>query len=158
MSQVLFRVDERLIHGQVVVAWARSLEPDRIIVVDDLLADNEIEQEIYEAGLPPDLEATFLNESEAVSLIPAVVEGSNTVIVLTKDLATMHRLFEAGVPIAEINIGGIHAAEGRRRVLPYVCLDGDDERRIRQLEDAGVTVAAKDLPTTTAVRLVDSVG
>jgi mannose/fructose/N-acetylgalactosamine-specific phosphotransferase system component IIB len=49
---VLFRVDERLIHGQVVVGWGERLHMDRIVVVDDELAGSAWEQELYCLGVP----------------------------------------------------------------------------------------------------------
>ncbi|HUP00319.1 MAG TPA: PTS sugar transporter subunit IIB [Gemmatimonadota bacterium] len=153
MSVVLFRVDERLIHGQVVLGWARRFDAERVIVVDDELAAEPLEQEIYRTGLPAGLESLFWNEADAVTRLPAVMESDERVFVLTGELATMWRLAVGGVPIAQVNIGGLHAGPGRRRILPYVCLDADDERRIGDLEAAGVRVVAQDVPTAAPVRL-----
>ncbi len=153
MSVVLFRVDERLIHGQVVVGWARRLAPERVIVVSDELAREPLEQSIYRSALTEGLAADFWREDEAAERLPAVMESAERAFVLTEDLAVMWRLAVAGVPIAEVNVGGMHAAEGRRRVLPYLCLDAEDEARIHDLEAAGVRVVAQDVPTGAAVRL-----
>ena len=91
MSVVLFRVDERLIHGQVVVGWAHKLRPRRIIVVDDALAEDQLEQSIYRTGIPEGMDAEFWSEREAVRLLPAVLESSERAFVLTSDLATSGR-------------------------------------------------------------------
>jgi mannose/fructose/N-acetylgalactosamine-specific phosphotransferase system component IIB len=155
MTVVLFRVDERLIHGQVVVGWGRRLHPRRLIVVNDLLAGSAAEQEIYRSGLPAGIEAAFWTEAEATGRLQSVVASEEAVIVLTEDLATMDRLARGGVPIDEVNVGGIHAGPGRERVLPFVCLDPEDRRRIRALEAAGIRVSAQDVPTAEAVRLVE---
>lgn len=153
MSVVLFRVDERLIHGQVIVGWVRRLAITRIIVVNDELAAEPLEQDVYQTGLPPGLTADFWTETVAADRLPEVMEEEERTLVLTEDLAGMWRLAVAGVPIAEINIGGLHAGSRRRRVLPYVCLDPEDERRIRDFEAAGVRVLAQDVPTAVGVRL-----
>jgi mannose/fructose/N-acetylgalactosamine-specific phosphotransferase system component IIB len=150
---VLFRVDERLIHGQVVVGWVRRYHPSRLIVVNNELAIAPIEQNIYRTGLPEGLGADFWSEDEAARRLPQIMASSECVFVLTEDLGTMWRLAEAGVPITEVNVGGLHAGGGRRRVLPYVCLDAEDQRRIRDLEAAGVRVVAQDVPTAAPVRL-----
>ncbi len=155
MSVALFRVDERLIHGQVVVGWARRLGVARIVVVDDDVAESPVERQIYVSGLPAGIRASFWTERTAVERLPALMDSDEAAFVLTQDLATMWRLAEAGVPIAEINVGGLHAATGRRRVLPYVCLGRDDELHIRRLEDAGVRVEARDVPSSEPVRLVE---
>ncbi len=155
MTVRLFRVDERLIHGQVVVGWGRRLRPRRVIVVHDALAESAVEQDLYRAGLPDDIEAEFWTERVAIERLPSVEASKEPVIVLTEDLGTMLRLVAGGVSIEEINVGGIHAGAGRRRILPYVCLDEDDMGRIRALEARGVHVTAQDVPTASPVRLVE---
>jgi PTS system mannose-specific IIB component/fructoselysine and glucoselysine-specific PTS system IIB component len=155
MTVVLFRVDERLIHGQVVVGWAHRLHPRRVIVVHDAVASSAVEQDIYRSGLPEGIEAVFWTEAEAVARLPRVLESDEPAFVLTEDLETMWRLAVAGVAIAEINVGGLHASPERERVLPYVCLGDSDLKRIRELEAAGVRVTAQDVPTAAPVRLVE---
>lgn len=155
MSVVLYRVDERLIHGQVVVGWARRLGPRRIIVVDDELAADALEQSIYRTGLPVDIRADFWSVAEAVSRLPAVEEAEEPAFVLTASLSTMSRLAHDGVVLREINVGGIHRGEGRKRVLPYVSLGPEEQRLIDGLERAGVRVVARDVPTAPAVRLIE---
>lgn len=153
MSVVLFRVDERLIHGQVVVGWGRPWNVRRIVVVDDGLANEALEQEIYRTGLPESMSASFWTVAEAVERIPALLADDVPTIVLTEDLATMWRMAVEGVAIDEVNVGGLHAAEGRRRVLPYVCMAPEEEERVRSLEAAGVRVTARDVPGSPPVRL-----
>lgn len=155
MSVVLYRVDERLIHGQVVVGWARRLSPRRIIVVDDDLAADRLEQSIYRTGLPADISADFWSVEEAIARLPALQASAEPAFVLTSNLATMARLARNGVTVAEINVGGIQRGEGRKRVLPYVSLDPEDERLIEELELSGVRVVARDVPTATPVRLAE---
>lgn len=156
MSVVVFRVDERLIHGQVVLGWARPYRVERIIVVDDALAEERLEQDIYRTGLPERIRADFWSVSDAARRLPEVMEGEEPAIVLTEDVEGMWRLAVEGVPIAEVNIGGIHACDGRRRILSYVCLDKHEVQRVRDLEAAGVRVIARDVPSAAPVRLTQS--
>ena len=153
MTVVLFRVDERLIHGQVVVGWGRRLEAESLIVVGDELAGSPNEQEIYRAGLPRGLTADFWSEAVAAIRLPELMDSDDRILVLTPDLGTMWRLAVAGVPIHEVNVGGLHAASGRDAVLPYVYLDPDDRQRVRDFEAAGVRVTAQDVPGGARVRL-----
>ena len=76
MTVVLFRVDDRLIHGQVVVGWGRRLEADRLVVVSDEVAGSPSEQEIYRAGLPSGLEADFWSEETAAVRIPEAIDSA----------------------------------------------------------------------------------
>ena len=156
MSVVLFRVDERLIHGQVVLGWGGRLHPQRIVVVDDELAASSWEQELYGLGVPPDMEAEFATVDDARANLAGWQAGDERVIVLTRDVGTMRRLASGGMLNgAEINIGGIHHAPGRREALPYVFLSGTEESALRALAEDGAHVSARDLPGTRAVELDD---
>ncbi|MFP4622758.1 MAG: PTS system mannose/fructose/N-acetylgalactosamine-transporter subunit IIB [Gemmatimonadota bacterium] len=147
MSVVLFRVDERLIHGQVVVGWGGRLRPDRIVVVDDELAGSRWEQELYSMGIPPELTAEFVTVGRAVERLPDWQSGAERVILLTRDVATMNRLARSGLLRGEeVNIGGIHHAPGRRQVLRYVFLSEDDRALLLELAGRGATVVARDVP------------
>lgn len=154
MPIVLYRVDDRLIHGQVVVGWGARLDLDYIAVVDDELAQSDWEQELYRAGLPDSVEGRFLSVQAASERIPEWKEAGRRGIVLTRDLSTMRRLAEAGLLDGdEVNLGGLHDAPGRRRVLPYLFLGPADRRELDRLSDAGVTVSARDVPNARKIGL-----
>ena len=147
MGIVLFRVDERLIHGQVVVGWGAQLHPDLIVVVDDDIAASPWEQELYGIGLPGEIASRFLSVGDARDALPDLRNAPERTMILTRDVATMRRLGAEGtLRGADVNIGGIHYAPGRDRVLPYVYLSEAERVEIRQLSQDGATVTARDLP------------
>jgi PTS system mannose-specific IIB component/fructoselysine and glucoselysine-specific PTS system IIB component len=152
MAILLFRVDERLIHGQVVIGWGNELFPDRIIVVDDQLAASRWEQELYALGLPENIAARFETvESAAAQLAQWDADRSRT-FVLTRDLVTMRRLGEHGrLRGREINIGGLHYAPGREAVLPYVYLSNAERAELSLLLEEGALPSARDLPNARRV-------
>lgn len=158
MSVVLYRVDERLIHGQVVVGWGARLEPDRIVVADDPLAASPWEQELYAVGVPADMEAEFVSVDTAIERLGRWQASDEKVMVLTRDIPSMVRLAAAGgMDGDEVNIGGVHHAPGRARVLRYVFLDDADRAALRELAAAGVRVMARDVPGARGVGLDDLV-
>lgn len=159
MGIVLFRVDERLIHGQVVVGWGNTLHPDRIVVVDDQLASSPWEQELYGLGLPPDMEAVFETVADARRHLAGWRGGGARSVVLTRDVATMRRLAEGGLLRGEeINIGGIHYAPGRAAVLPYVYLSREEREEVKRLSGEGTVVSARDLPGARRVDVTHLLG
>lgn len=154
MSIVLFRVDERLIHGQVVVGWGGPLHADRIVVVDDDIAASPWEQELYCLGVPPEIEASFVSVEEARRLLPSWRTDGHRLVVLVRDLATATRLAEGGLlRDEEVNLGGIHHAAGRERVLPYLFLSPDERAGLRALAAQGIRLSARDLPGSRRVPL-----
>ncbi|HUH12295.1 MAG TPA: PTS sugar transporter subunit IIB [Longimicrobiales bacterium] len=147
MPIILYRVDERLIHGQVVVGWGAALHPTRMVVVDDELAASAWEQELYTLGLPPDIEGVFASVGEARAALEGWEAEDARTILLTRDVRTMRSLMEgAGLDHAEVNLGGIHYAPGRERVLPYLFLSEEERTELRALAAGGARVSAQDVP------------
>ncbi len=154
MPIVLYRVDDRLIHGQVVVGWATQLDVDALVVVDDALADSSWEQELYRAGLSDRMESRFVTVVEARRRLPDWKASPARSIVLTRDLATMRRLAEDEVLKGEeVNLGGLHEAPGRRRVRSYLFLSEADRSEIAALARAGAEVSGRDVPSAPRVGL-----
>lgn len=155
MPIVLFRVDERLIHGQVVVGWGEPLHADRIVVVDDAIAESPWEQELYCLGVPPEIEASFVDVEEARRLLPTWRVEPHRVVVLVRDVRTLGRIAEGErLRGEEVNLGGIHHAVGRERVLPYLFLSPAERAELRELADGGgVRLSARDLPGSRRVPL-----
>jgi PTS system mannose-specific IIB component/fructoselysine and glucoselysine-specific PTS system IIB component len=154
MPIVLHRIDERLIHGQVVVGWGSQLHPDHIVVVDDDLSASTWEQELYCLGLPPEITAEFASIAEARVRLPRWRIGHDRVFLLTRDPGTMEQLARGGLlRDVDVNVGGIHHAPGRRQALPYVYLSETETAALRALSDGGANVSAQDLPAARSVDL-----
>jgi PTS system mannose-specific IIB component/fructoselysine and glucoselysine-specific PTS system IIB component len=159
MPIVLLRVDERLIHGQVVVGWGNTLHPGRIAVVDDELAASVWEQELYSLGLPAEVRAEFHTVDAARALLDTWRADELRTVVLTRTVQTMQRLAAGGALRGdEVNIGGLHYAPGRTEVLPYVFLSDDERSAMRALADVGVDVTACDVPGARRVDLSHLLG
>lgn len=159
MPIVLLRIDERLIHGQVVVGWGATLHPDRIIVVDDEIAASSWEQELYGLGLPEEIRVEFHTVADARERVPEWQDDPARTMVLTRTVEGMSLLAANGVLHGtEVNIGGLHHAPGRRRVLPYVFLSDTERAALRALADDGVEVSARDVPGARRVDLQHLLG
>src|SRR4029077_12420843 len=92
MSIALYRIDDRLIHGQVVVGWGQPLDCTFIVLVDDMVAASEGEQELYRMGVPPEMEVYFHSAADAIAELPRYRADKRQGILLTGDIATMKRL------------------------------------------------------------------
>lgn len=149
----LCRIDDRLIHGQVVLGWARALGIGDIVLVDDEVAASAWEQDLYRMAVPPELQVEFVDTAEARERLAEWESGSTAVLILTGKVDTMARLLEGVAHPPPVNVGGIHHREGRIERLPYVYLTDEELRELRRLEAAGVHVTAQDVPSAGAVDL-----
>ncbi|MEA2724371.1 MAG: hypothetical protein QOH59_2142 [Gemmatimonadales bacterium] len=154
MAIVLCRIDDRLVHGQVVIGWGRAMGIDLIILVDDQVAGSEWEQELYRMAVTPEIEVRFVTKADAARQLPDWQANGKRGLVLTGDLETMAALRASNPDVVQkINLGGIHHRAGRRERLPFVYLTDQELRALQALEAGGAVITAQDLPTTVPVAL-----
>jgi len=154
MPIVLNRVDDRLIHGQVVVGWGQALGITRIILVDDQVAGSPWEQDLYRMAVTPEIAIDFASVADSATAIAAWRDDPRRTVLLTGDLDAMAALHRADpATVHRINLGGVHHRPGRRERLPFLYLTDDEMRRLNALEASGAEISAQDLPTTPPVAL-----
>ncbi|NUO39443.1 MAG: PTS sugar transporter subunit IIB [Gemmatimonadaceae bacterium] len=152
MTIVLNRIDDRLIHGQVVVGWGQPLDVKFIVLVDDAVAESDWEQELYRMGVPPEMEVRFHSAEGAVAHLDGYRTEARPGILVTGDIATMRYLVQHG-GVRDVNIGGIHHRAGRTQHLRYVFLTPEEQAALRDLAAHGAVVTAQDVPAARAVPL-----
>lgn len=150
MTLSLVRLDDRLIHGQVVVGWGQPLNAGFIVLVDDEVRDSPWEQDLYRMGVPPTIEVVFASVAEAERRIPEWRADPRVGILLTGDIDTLSAVVTAG-GFDRVNIGGVHHRAGRSERLRYVYLTDEEADKLRQLAADGVSISAQDVPTARAV-------
>jgi PTS system mannose-specific IIB component/fructoselysine and glucoselysine-specific PTS system IIB component len=148
VSVELFRIDDRLIHGQVVVGWGQPLDLGFVVLVDDEVAESDWEQELYRMGVPPGMDVHFHSVDTASEALPALLADPRPGALLTGDIETMARLAARTGLVTHINLGGIHHRSGRTQRLRYVFLAPDEEQALRDLQAKGVKVTAQDVPAS----------
>lgn len=145
MSWTLHRIDDRLIHGQVVVAWGQRLLPKRIWVVDDASAANDWERELLASAAPGvEVKVTTIAEAAAAHAEESAAPGG--AFLLVRSLPAAQALVEAGARVAAFNVGGLHYAPGKDRLGEYVYVDDRDREAARALLQAGVELYVQDIP------------
>lgn len=149
----LHRIDDRLVHGQVVVGWGQPLDIRFLVLVDDAVATSEWEKDLYRMAVPPEMEIHFLDVSTAIREHGRFAADPRPGILLTADIDSMQRLVSGVAAIGSVNLGGIHHRAGRTQYRRYVYLTPDEETALRRLEATGVEVTAQDVPAARAVPL-----
>ncbi|MDT8436417.1 MAG: PTS sugar transporter subunit IIB [Gemmatimonadota bacterium] len=158
MPLVLLRIDDRLLHGQVLVGWGGALDVSWYVIADDEIAASEWERDLYAAGLPAGVEGAFLTVDEAARAIESLEAREGAGVLLTRAPGAMRRIAETGALRGrDVNLGGLHAAPGRRRAADYVYLSGPDIEELEAIERAGASVTARDLPGARRVPLAELV-
>jgi PTS system mannose-specific IIB component/fructoselysine and glucoselysine-specific PTS system IIB component len=152
MPLLLCRVDDRLIHGQVVLGWGRPLGLERIVLVDDEVAANAWEQELYRMAVPDSIDVVFATVEAAGPQLGAWHADRRRTALLTGGIEEMAALHAADHDaVHRINLGGIHHQPGRSERLPYLYLTDGELSFLRRLAADGAEIVAQDVPTAPRV-------
>lgn len=149
MPLCLVRIDDRLIHGQVVLGWVRELKPDRIVVANDRIAGNTWERKFYTSSVPAPIKVSFLDLEETARQLLNNLFKNEVVMILFESVKDVYTVVEKGVAFREVNVGGLHYREGARELLPFVFLTDEDKVYFRELVKKSVTLLAQDIPGNT---------
>jgi PTS system mannose-specific IIB component len=145
------RVDNRLIHGQVVEAWLPHLKVSRVVVADDEAAQSPLMRAAMSLALAGAVEVQIasLNEVDFATLS----KDTQPTLVLLRDVPAAAVARGRGLPVTHLNLGNVHFGSGRRQVSPSVYLSAEDVRALEQLGGAGAEVEARGVPSDRPVRL-----
>ncbi len=146
MKIVLARVDDRLIHGQVVIGWTRTVGGTHIVVADDETANNSMQRTLLKMATPAGVTSTILSVDDAAKqLLEQKFTGDN-VILLVKGPQALVRLIEAGINLPKVNVGNIRASEGKVNLTKGVYAGPEEIQSWKKLDELGVVLEAQWLP------------
>ena len=143
---VNFRLDERLIHGQVATYWTRTLQADRIIIADDDVLKDEIGMSALKAAVPSGVHLSILTVENAAKRLNAGLYSGQRVFLIVNKTKTIRRLLDNGLKVKEVNIGNMGEKEGRKQIKKSVYWTSEEIADIENIEKTGVGVYAQMVP------------
>lgn len=146
MALKLVRVDDRLIHGQVVAVWLKAVGADRIIIVDDRTAQDAFLTEVLTLAAPPGVPVEVYALADGIDRVAQAAKADEQVFVLMRSPITALRLREAGVPFDTLNVGGIGAGPGRKPLYKNISANLEELEAMRALERSGTRVELRIVP------------
>jgi len=143
----LARIDDRLIHGQVVTVWVKVAEAKRIIVVSkDVYADS-VRKTLLKQAAPPGIKVNIVDVEKAINVYKNEKYKNETVFYLFTNPTEVLEMVQGGVPIPSINIGGMQYKEGKIQVTKAVSLSKDDIMAFEELKRLGVVLDCRVVAT-----------
>jgi mannose/fructose/N-acetylgalactosamine-specific phosphotransferase system component IIB len=155
MAIILLRVDNRLIHGQVIASWVPRLDIEAVLVADDAMARDEFAVELARLAVPREIDLEIVTIAEARSRLDNPAWSEKRVLVLLRDLEACLRVFEGGLESNEVNLGNLHYAAGKRQLSPAVAVSEREEGIIRLLESRHIVVEIRAVPKEHSRRAID---
>jgi mannose/fructose/N-acetylgalactosamine-specific phosphotransferase system component IIB len=145
---LLARIDDRLVHGQVVVGWSRAVGARHIVVCNDRTAGDEFSKTIIEtASAPADIYVRALTVEEAVKETSCGAFRKTGAIFLFENPADLLRIMDAGVKLDKVNLGGLHQRPGKTEAVKAIWLDEKDCADLQAIVDRGARVTVQMVPT-----------
>lgn len=149
MNIKVFRIDDRLIHGQIITKWIKEAgNAKRILVVDDKAADDQILQMILRIAVPSGIELIVKTKSDALSYLKADQTDINTLL-LMRTPKEANEFIKMGFMIAQINLGNIGNSKsetGRKKILDYIYVESSDVEALKEIMERGVNIIVKAIP------------
>ena len=140
MALKLVRVDDRLIHGQVVAIWLKALNARRIVIVDDRTARDEFVSEVIKMAAPPGVAVEIHDLAAGIDRVGQLVGDPEPAFVLMRSPVTALALREAGVEFPVLNVGGIGAGPGRKPLYRNISASPEELAAMRAIESMGTAV------------------
>lgn len=156
MNIVACRVDERLVHGQIMTSWSKRLQLKRIVIVDDQVAKDDFMKTVLAMSAPAGVAIEILGVDDAAARVTADTSDEKAML-LFKGTAAALALARAlaGTPqaVVSLNLGNLGSGPGRTELTKRVFLSAEEREQVRELQGLGVSVFLQMLYTDPAVEV-----
>lgn len=157
MSIELVRIDDRLIHGQIIMAWSKAVQVERIVVIDDLVATDVIQKMLFETVAPPGIKVAILDVGQGIECLKSNLFGDEKLLLLVTNPSTLVTMVENGVKISKVNIGGMSFSQGKSLLTKAVSLDHTDKNHFEKLHKYGIVLQIQVLPNDVPVDIMTQI-
>ncbi|MCD8089523.1 MAG: PTS sugar transporter subunit IIB [Clostridiales bacterium] len=152
---VLCRIDSRLIHGQVMTKWINQSQANKIVVVSDELAADEFMLQIYLLSAPAGVKVECYSIADTIKKWSENKFGNGRVLLLLPNLKSMKEIYDKGVEVSQIQVGGLGGAPNRKVVFQNITLDDPDVEILEHLKNKGVNIIFQTIPEDTPMKFED---
>jgi mannose/fructose/N-acetylgalactosamine-specific phosphotransferase system component IIB len=153
MSVVLARVDDRLVHGQVVEGWVPHVSADIVVVASDKIFLDQGRCRLLTLIVPEHLGVMIVPLRKLAKLLHDMI--ASNIVLLFEDLGDVLAVLEMGVALDRINVGNLHHLRGGIEVTPSVYLNRKDFEMVRNLSGKGIKVEAREVPGSKSFDLME---
>ncbi len=149
----ILRVDDRLIHGQVVAGWARPLGIEELIIASDKISKDDWACNAYRLAVPENITYHCYDIATCSQHLKNGLDKKR-VMVIVERIPDAYSLINNGLQLKEIYIGGLGYREGARSIAPFIYLIPEDIEIIVKLHELGIKVTGKQLPNSQPIDVI----
>jgi len=157
MSIELVRIDDRLIHGQVIIAWSKVVAVQRMVVIDDKVAADVIRKMLLQTIAPPGVNVSILTVAQAIEMLSNDSFANEKLFLLFSNPTDMLALVVGGIIIHKVNIGGMSFGQGKMELTKAVSVDEQDRSAFKKLHQHGVILEIQMLPNDNPIDVMSKI-
>ncbi|ELU5588750.1 PTS sugar transporter subunit IIB [Clostridium perfringens] len=147
------RIDDRLIHGQVATMWTNNLGATRIMVINDEVANNDLQKSVLRMAAPSNVSTSIITREIALkNIYSGKYEGQKVFIIVKSPLDLLY-LVKNGLDIKKINVGNMSAKSNTEVIRPSISVTAEEKEAFKELIDRGVEITTIMTPTDPLVYL-----
>jgi len=143
---ILIRVDDRLLHGQIICSWVPFVKADSLLVASDEAASDALVSEIISACGCNELSVMVKSVADTAAYLRGEGGSAGRVMLVVGELRDAMRLYDLGMRFTSINLGNIHHEDDGRAITPSIIVNDEDEAVLRRLRELGVSIEIRDIP------------
>ncbi|MFQ5753468.1 MAG: PTS system mannose/fructose/N-acetylgalactosamine-transporter subunit IIB [bacterium] len=147
MAIVMVRIDDRLIHGQVLVGWCPNINPDHLILCNDQVAQSEWECEIYKDAAS-EYKTSICTVAETAKILKREESDDEKIFLIVDSPKVIVRLIQLGLNFDKVVIGGMHYYPGKRKITNFIFIDDEDLQDFKMLARHNIILEGKDVPNS----------
>ncbi len=151
----MMRVDERLLHGQILIKWLEAKNSNHVIIIDDEVSNNPILKNILELSTPQNIIVEIYNLKKGAEILKNNNELNSPPIILVKNLQTVRYLYEKGVKINEIIIGRMPSGVGKKKIYSNVFISDADIETINYFRREKIPIIIQIVPDSDPTSIYD---
>ncbi len=155
MDMVLVRIDDRLIHGQVVENWMKFLKINHVVVVNDFVASDRMQKTLFSMAVSDHAKISILTIAQAKeAILNSQFEGDRAMLLFVSPQDVLN-LINKGVRIKEVNIGGMHYSPDKKQILKAISVSKQDIQAFQELDKLGVHLEARMVPDDEKIDIME---
>jgi PTS system mannose-specific IIB component len=157
MTLGLVRIDDRLIHGQVATRWTKETNVNRIIVVSDDVAADNVRSTLLKQVAPPGVTASVVGVDKMIRVYNNPKYAKDRVMLLFTNPTDVMRIVDGGIPVKSVNIGGMAYRDGKTQVNNAVSIDDKDIEAFNKLNSLGIELEVRKVSSDSRISMMDLV-
>jgi len=154
MKISLARIDDRLVHGQVVTSWSKETQCERIIVINDEVAADVMRKILLEQVAPPGVKSSVVGIDKAIRVFNNPKYADVNAMLLFTNPTDVLRMVEGGVALKSINIGGMSFKEGKKQITATISVNDQDIEAFKKLNKKGIELEIRKVSSDSKINLM----